>query len=235
MGVHSKFTDAEELRLAEFFQNLPVKDIQAVVSLGLLVEKEKGAWFFQQDEPATGFYFLLEGRVKIHQLTPGGHDVLLRIMAPNEIFGYRALLPGGNHPLSAQALQHSRCLKWASPTAHRLFHTYPQLALNAFLIAVDNLTEFQSRCRDLATEPVERRIARTLLDLGKRLGRQQDDSVVLDGELVEKDIGELTGTTVFSVSRIFADWSRRGILRNHRGRIVLNDLPGLRRIATVQS
>lgn len=220
-----------ELFSAPLFRDLSAKDVQDIVSQGTWVEREKGAWFFRQDEPAKSFYLLVEGRVKIHQVTPGGHDVLLRIMVPTEIFGYRALLPGGTHPLSAQAVLDTLCVRWSSETANRLFHAYPGLALNAFLIAVDNLTEFQSRCRDLATEPVERRIARTLLDLGKRMGRPQEDSVVLESGLMEKDIGELTGTTVFSVSRIFSEWKRQGILRSHRGHIVLNDLAVLRRIA----
>lgn len=232
MGVGIRTPEsAEDLRSAAFFRNLAAKDIQAVISQATWVEKEKGASFFRQDEPARSFYLLVDGMVKIHQVTPGGHDVLLRIMVPYEIFGYRALLPGGSHPLSAQAVQHSRCLRWSSQAANGLFHAYPGLALNAFLIAVDNLTEFQSRCRDLATEPVERRIARTLLDLGERMGRKQEDSVVLDSGLMQKDIGELTGTTVFSVSRIFAEWRRQGILRSNRGRIVLNDVEFLRRIA----
>lgn len=222
---------SDDLRSAAFFNNLSATEIQDVVSHATWLEKERGAWFFQQDEAAKSFYLLVEGRVKIHQVTPGGQEVLLRIMVPYEIFGYRALLPGGSHPMSAQAVQHCRCLRWSSQAAGSLFHRYPALALNAFLIAVDNLTEFQSRCRDLAFEPVERRIARTLLDLGKRMGRRQDDSVVLEGGLMQKDIGELTGTTVFSVSRVFAQWKRQGILRSHRGRIVLNDLEGLRRIA----
>lgn len=222
----------ETALFAPIFRGLSAGDVQNIVSQARLVERTRGGWFFHQDEPAKSLFLLLEGKVKVHQLTADGHGVLLRIMGPHELFGYRALIPGGTHPVSAQALTATRCLRWPAQVAFNLFHRHPAMALNALLTAVDHLIEFQSRCRDLATEPVERRVARTLVELGARLGRAEEGVVVLEGGIMQKDIGELTGTTVFSISRIFAEWKRQGVLRSHRGRIVLRDMGFLRRIAT---
>lgn len=224
-------TDPHALASAPFLANLRSEQIRDIVSKSTTIHKPKGSWIFRQGEPATYFYLLLDGRVNIHHITPEGSDVLLRIMAPLEIFGYRCINPNGIQVTSVQATRDSWCLAWPGPTMRKLFFQHPQLAINAFEIASAHMFEFEIRYRDLATEPVEKRIARILLDLAGRMGRRQDDVIVIESGVLQKDIGQMTGASVFSVSRIFAAWRRGGILRRARGRIVLRDLENLRRIA----
>ena len=223
--------DLRRLASSAFFAGLRGNEIGHVVSQASTVHKPKGAWILRQGEPSKHFCLLLDGSASIHHITPDGTDVLLRFMAPLEIFGYRSIDPQGVQLTSVQANQDSRCLAWPGPIMRQMFITHPQLAINAFQIASAHMFEFEIRYRDLATETVEKRVARILLDLAGRMGRRQDDVIVLEGGVLEKDIGQMTGASVFSVSRIFAAWRRNGILRRARGRILLRDLENLRRIA----
>lgn len=223
--------DAQSLATAQFFAGLGAQEIAEIVKKGSRVEKRKGAWFFRQGDAATYFYLLEKGRANIHHLAPDGSDVLLRIMVPLEIFGYRSIDPNGVQFTSIQAAEDSRCLAWPGSRMRESFLRHPQLAINAFQIASGHMFEFEIRYNDLATLPVEKRVARILLDLARRMGRQEGTLIVLEGGVLEKDIGQMTGSSVFSVSRIFAAWNRSGILRRSRGQIVLRELSALQRIA----
>jgi CRP-like cAMP-binding protein len=42
--------------------------------------------FFREGEPARMFYVLRRGRVKFTQITPEGHEVILRVISPGQPF-----------------------------------------------------------------------------------------------------------------------------------------------------
>ena len=48
---------------------------------------EKGTNLFEQDAPATSFFILLDGHLRVTKLTPAGQQVVVRFVAPGEIFG----------------------------------------------------------------------------------------------------------------------------------------------------
>jgi len=223
--------DARKLSSARFFTGLGERQIAEVVAAGTRVEKRKGAWFYRQGDAATHFYLLEAGWASIHHLAPDANDVLLRIMVPFEIFGFRSIDPDGVHVTSIQAGEDSRCLAWRGPVMRDLLFAHPQLAINAFQIASAHMFQFEIRYKDLATVPLEKRVARMLLGLAAQMGRQEGDVIVLERGILQKDISQMTGSSVYSVSRIFAAWNRGGILRRHRGQIVLRDISSLRRIA----
>lgn len=77
------------------------------------------------------------------------------------------------------------------------------------------------KIRELATERVERRIARALCRLSGQLGRKQGDHIHLDFPLSQQDLAEMTGTTVYTVSRTLNEWGRQGILEHGREHIVI--------------
>lgn len=219
------------LAAARFFAGIPSDQIVEITGKASPIEKRKGAWFFRQGDRATHFYLLQDGRVDIHHFAHDGNDILLRIMTPLEIFGYRSIDPNGVHFTSIQAAENSVCLAWPGSVMRDLFLRHPQLAINAFQIASEHMFEFETRYQDLATLPVEKRVARMLLELARRLGRREGDVIVLGGGLLEKEIGQMTGASVFSVSRIFAAWHRDGILRRSRSHIVLRRVATLEQIA----
>jgi CRP-like cAMP-binding protein len=71
------------------------------------------------------------------------------------------------------------------------------------------------------TERVERRVARALLRLVHDAGRRVEGGVEVAFPVSRQDIAEMTGTTLYTVSRLLSAWEERGIVRSGRRRIVL--------------
>jgi CRP-like cAMP-binding protein len=50
--------------------------------------------------------------------------------------------------------------------------------------------------------------------------------------LTRQDLAALTGTTIYSASRLLADWEDRGLVASSRGSVRLRNVAGLTKIAT---
>jgi CRP-like cAMP-binding protein len=166
-------------------------------------------------------YVLSEGRVKFTQVTPEGHSVLLRVIGPGEMFGAVAALGDAYHPASGEAAVASAALAWNSPTIRRLMERHPRLALNALRFLAGRLAEFQDRYQELATQRVERRVAHALVRLMHNLGREVEGGIMIDLVLSRQDVAEMSGTTLFTASRIMSGWESQGIMRTEHGRVVV--------------
>ena len=224
------------LAQAPLFGGLPPAALQSALDVAYYRRVEANSFFFYQDEPATTFYILLEGRLRLSQLTPEGHQVIVRILGPGEGMGIIVALSESNYPLSAEAITDCLALAWDGQSISRLMAQYPQLAINGMQLIARRFVDLQNRYRELATERVERRVARTLLRLVRQVGKRVAEGILIDMPLSRQDLAEMTGTTVYTVSRILSDWEQRGLVAGGRERVVLckshelvviaEDLPG---------
>lgn len=145
--------------------------------------------------------------------------------------GIIVALSNATYPLSAEAVADCQALKWDYEATIRLMEQYPHLALNGLRLVSGRFFELQERYRELATARVERRIASALLRLARQTGKRTERGVLLDLPLSRQDLAEMTGTTLYSVSRIVSGWEQQGLIESGRERIVILSPHGLVTIA----
>jgi CRP-like cAMP-binding protein len=112
-----------------------------------------------------------------------------------------------------------------------LIACYPIVALNLVCVIGARLQEAQQRLRELATQRVERRIANALLRLAAKAGQQNHDGTAIDFPLSRKDLAEICGATLHTVSRTLTAWEKEGLLTTANQRLTLHKLPEVRRMA----
>lgn len=203
------------------FKGLDTAVQQAALGIARTRRVEQGSYFFYQDEPATAFYILLEGRARLSQLTLEGQQVIVRILGPGEAMGIVVALSNTTYPLSADAVTDCLALSWDSEATTQLMQQYPCVALSGMRIIANQFVELQNRYRELATERVERRVARTLLRLVRQVGKRVPEGVLVDMPLSRQDLAEMSGTTLYTVSRILSNWEQAGLVSTGRERVIL--------------
>lgn len=235
---------------AEFFEGLERSGLERVLEEAERRRLQRQEICFRQDDPATLLYLLTEGRVKLTQLTPDGRQVLLRFVDPGEVFGGIALFTREQYPVTAEAVDECLLLAWDGPAMQRLIEAEPKIALNVIQHLAHLVKNLQDRVRELSTERVERRIARALLRLAAqesqlaggeastaRAAESQgevgkgDDTRGVVIHLSRQDLGELTGATLYTVSRTLSRWESEGLIESGRERITIRDPQGLSAIA----
>lgn len=213
------------------FEGLSQADLAAVAETARRQKAERGAFFFHEGDPATRLYVLIAGRVKLGQLTAEGQQVLLRFACAGEMFGGIGTLAGTAYPASAEAVEDCVALAWEGRAMIHLMEHHPRLAINALRLLAGQMQEMQERFRELATERVDRRLARALLRLASQTGRQMPGGILLDIRLSRQDLADMTGTTVYTVSRILSRWEQAGLVKSRRERVLIRQPNELNQVA----
>ncbi|HEY3311325.1 MAG TPA: Crp/Fnr family transcriptional regulator [Anaerolineales bacterium] len=222
----------ELVRRSSLFKNVGAETLNAAMGGAIRRSIEEDGFFFLQGDEATHAYVLVQGRVKMLQLTPNGQQITLRIITPGETFGGVAMLrPQSGYPATAQASQNSTALAWDTATLRALVKQDPGISLNIMGLMHGYISELQERQGALTSERVEQRIARTLLKLAAQSGRKVPEGVLIDIPLTRQDVAEMAGTTLFTVSRTLKVWEREGLMNVGRERVVICDPHGLVSIA----
>lgn len=231
MGPQDLSDITRRLSQVPLFQGVTHDALPRIVGLAHSKSLEAGAFFFNEGDPAEEFFVLTSGRVKLTQLTPEGHQIVLRMFGPGEAFGGVGAFGDSTYPVSAEAVEPAIALAWTAATMRQLLETERLMALNALHFVSERYHDLQRRYRQLMTERVERRVARALLRLVHEAGRRVDAGIEISFPVSRQDIAEMTGTTLFTVSRLLSAWEDRGILQSGRQHIVLTEPHALVAIA----
>ena len=152
--------------------------------------------------------------------------VIVRLCASGDLVDVADLLSGDKHCRMASALRSCRALVWDATTFKRLTDRFPTLRLNLLRIFTAHLAELEGRFREMATERVSLRVARQFLRLADKIGQ-----AIVDICLSREELAQMTGTTLFTVSRLVSSWEGRGIVQTRRGGVTICDFPTLHAVA----
>jgi CRP-like cAMP-binding protein len=94
-----------------------------------------------------------------------------------------------------------------------------------------HMTDALTRVRELTTARVGQRLAQTLLRLARQCGRQTPGGVLITQPLTRQELAELTGTTLYTVSRTLTKWEADGLLESRHRQLLLRSIPGLEEAA----
>ncbi|MFQ5399001.1 MAG: Crp/Fnr family transcriptional regulator [Anaerolineae bacterium] len=222
MGNGSATDPLGVLAKAPLFRGLSEDELRAALQVAHHCRVRRHAFFFHQEEEATTCYVLLKGRVRLSQLTPEGHQVIIRFMGPGDGMGIIVVLSNIAYPLSAEAVTDCHALAWDADTMIKLMERMPRLAVSGMQLIAGRFQELQKQYRELATERVERRVARALIRLTRQVGKRVDEGVLLDLPLSRQDLAEMTGTTLYTVSRILSKWEHNGLIGTGRERVLIH-------------
>jgi CRP/FNR family transcriptional regulator, nitrogen oxide reductase regulator len=215
--------DAAFLGGTKLFGGLGAEALDAVAALAASRAVRAGQAVFRQGTEATHLYLVVTGRVKIAQVNGDGLSLTIRFMGPGDVPGCVAIFKRIAFPANAIAVLDTRLLTWSSARVVDMMARYPRLATNALEVVGTQTQEMLQRLREFAMEPVERRIARALLRLAGQAGRRVGAGLEIDFPLSRQDIAEMTGTTLYTVSRTLREWERRGLVESARRRVVVRD------------
>lgn len=174
-----------------------------------------------QGQPVRNLVLLQAGSVKLTQLSSGGEEVILWMNGKGDAVAVNHEVPGCNHTCSARAMEQCRTLTWEYSRLQALLEDYPQIRKNINQILAGRLQELEERFREVATEKVAKRLALTLLRLLKRVGTQHQSGIQIS--LSREELAQMTGTTLFTISRILSRWGDEGFILPRREAVVIRD------------
>lgn len=223
--------DRNLVRALPMFEKLDDAELDRLLARATLRRVPVGEAVFEQGQKATQFFVLLNGRLKVKQVTADGQQIIVRMVSPGDIFGFTKALQRDHYPGTPVAAADSLVICWPTEVWSEVIEQNPQLAVNAMQTIGQRLQEAHTRIRELATEEVERRVAHAVLRLIDEAGKKESAGIRIDFPISRQDIGEMTGTTLHTVSRILSAWEAQGLVECGRQKLLVRDTDGLRTLA----
>lgn len=186
---------------------------------------------FFEGEPPEWLYVLVTGFVKLIKHSDDGRDIILHVAMPGDVIGGVAAFGRRPHPFTAQPMVPTKALRLAGSDFARVMERHPEVSRRMMDDLIERLVEAHETMKSLATERVERRIARQLVNLAGRTGRDVAAGIEITVPLARQDVADIAGTTVETAIRVLSRWRRRGIVLTIDGRLVVSDLEALEDVA----
>jgi CRP/FNR family transcriptional regulator, nitrogen oxide reductase regulator len=213
------------------FDGLTDSERQLWLSRSSVTTLKRGQTLARQGEPARHFYLVESGFLKVLQLTAEGTELIMRFVAAGEPFGGVVALGNAPYPVTAIATQPTVVHAWTRDTVSTLLVSTPQVSVNIMREMAAHMTDALTRVRELTTARVGPRLAHTLLRLARQCGERTPEGVLITQPLTRQELADLTGTTLYTVSRTLTRWEGMGLLESRKRLLLLRSLRKLEDVA----
>ena len=200
----------------------PLEDPLAHLPCSSILEYRRGQMIYDQQQPSTAIYLVIDGKVKVSRLADDGHQVVVDIYQPDEFFGESAFLNLPNRPEQATALESTKLMTWTASEIEDIITKRPRLAVALLQILVQRTIDFTHRIESFSVDNIARRLARSLIRFSERLGVAEEDGAVRMAPFTHELLSQYVGTSREIVTHYMNQFRRQGYLRYSRKGIILN-------------
>jgi CRP/FNR family transcriptional regulator, cyclic AMP receptor protein len=199
----------------------PLEDPLAHLPCSSIVEYRRGQMIYNQDQPSTAIYLVIDGKVKVSRLADDGHQVVVDIYQPDEFFGESAFLNLPHRAEQATALESTKLMTWTTAEIEDIIMRRPRLAVALLQILVQRTIEFTHRIESFSVDNIARRLARSLVRFSERLGIDEEEGAVRMVPFTHELLSQYVGTSREIVTHYMNQFRRQGYLRYSRKGIIL--------------
>jgi CRP/FNR family transcriptional regulator len=198
-----------------------LEDPLAHLPCSSIVEYRKGQIIYNQDQPSTSIFLVIDGKVKVSRLADDGHQVVVDIYQSDEFFGESAFLSLQHRSEQATALESTKLMTWTANEIEDIVMKKPRLAVALLQILVQRTIDFTHRIESFSVDNIARRLARTLVRFSERLGVNEDDGSTRMAPFTHELLSQYVGTSREIVTHYMNQFRRQGYLRYSRKGIVI--------------
>ena len=200
----------------------PLEDVLAYLPACGVTEYRKGQIIYSPQHPSKGLYIVASGKVSLSQIARDGREILLDIVSREDLFGESALRDAGMCSDQASAHENTGVMAWTTSEIENLVIERPRLAVALLQFLVQRNAELTLRIESHAVDSIERRLARSLIHFGERLGTHEADGSVRMLPLTHELLSRYIGTTREVVTHYMNRFRNQGYVTYSRVEIRLH-------------
>lgn len=218
-------------REERLFCNLPPAALKHLESITAAASYPKGATLFVEGQKPRGVFILCNGRVKLSTSSADGKTLILRVPEKGEILGLAATVSGQPYQASAEVLEPAQANFIARNDFLEFLKTHGEAALRVAQQLSENyhLAVNEMRTIGLSHSAAEK-FARFLLEQATE-GYKEEGEVRLTLTLTHEEIAQMIGSSRETVTRLFSDFKRKGLLQVKGSTVIIQDTSTLRKLA----
>jgi CRP/FNR family transcriptional regulator, anaerobic regulatory protein len=177
--------------------------IQELGVLALIRQRQKvgaGETFVDEGEPATHFFNITSGAVKIYKLMADGRRQIMGFLVAGDFLG---LAFNDTYTYSAEALTPVGVCRFPRRRLDALLEQFPRMERKLLTMASNELAAAQEQMLLLGRKTAREKIVSFLLTLARRAEKSGGDGHSVHLPMTRSDIADYLGLTTETVSRVF--------------------------------
>jgi CRP-like cAMP-binding protein len=191
------------------------------------VKISKGGILFKEGDEGEHVYVIVDGKLKLGTSSGDGRENLLSILGPGEMFGELSLFDPGPRTSTATAVTDAKLLSLSHEKLIPWLKGNPEVSLHLLARLAQRLRRTNEAVGDLVFSDVPGRVAKALMDLGARFGKQTDDGLFVHHDLTQEELAQLVGASRETVNKALADFAGRGWLKLDGRAVLITDIERL--------
>ena len=191
------------------------------------VKISNGSILFAEGDEGDHLYVVVEGKIKLGTSSGDGRENLLSILGPGEMFGELSLFDPNPRTSTATAVTDAKLLSLGQTKLIPWLTENPRVSLNLLASLAQRLRRTNEAVGDLVFSDVPGRVAKALIDLGERFGKQTDDGLLVNHDLTQEELAQLVGASRETVNKALADFAGRNWLKLDGRAVLITDLERL--------
>jgi CRP/FNR family transcriptional regulator len=193
----------------------------------------KGHVLFTEGEPARGVFLIEQGRVRLAAESSDGKSLILNIAVAGQIVGLPASVSGRRYEATAETTEWTE-VKFVP---RKCLLSWIQMNGEAGLRIAEVLSEIYfatyQELRYLGlSRSAEARLARFLLSKPNTKDAHNGCNGTSDVYMTHHEIAAVVGLSRETVTRLLADFKRRGLVRPQNSHLTIQDAVGLEQLLT---
>ncbi|QIN30148.1 Crp/Fnr family transcriptional regulator [Brevibacterium luteolum] len=215
--------DIEVVRNATLFAGLDDESTSALLKFMKPRSLRRGTVLFREGDSGNELYIVSTGKLKVGRESPDGRENLLSVVGPGEMIGELTLFDPGTRSTTVTAVSQTELLSLEHNDLMTWLEERPQAAMNLLRALAQRLRRTNDTVGDLVFSDVPGRVAKALLDLAERFGKQGPDGTLVAHDLTQEELAQLVGASRETVNKALADFAARGWLRLEARAVVILD------------
>jgi CRP/FNR family cyclic AMP-dependent transcriptional regulator len=207
------------------FEGLTVAELDDLLAHAKLVRYPARAGLFSRGDPGGQMIAVVSGRVRISLTGPDGHELILNVIEPGQLFGEIAMLDGRARTADATIVEPTELLIIDRRDFVPFLARHSEVAVRLLLTLCERMRTTTDQIEDIFLLPVTARLAKKLLQIEAAPG--QPAGV----RLSQRELGNMLGVSRESINKHLAGWQKAGLVRIENGVITVCDRPAVARLA----
>ena len=220
------------LRKTPLFASLTEAELQALAARTSQKRFGQGEHLFAEGDPCAGLYLVASGKIRIFKLSPSGREQVLAVEGPGSSFAELPVFDGGNYPAAASALEDTEVLFISRKDFQNFCREHPDVALKVIAVVGSRLRRLVGIIEELSFTTVRQRLISLIVRLAQADGMPSKEGIRVELTKSHQDLASELGTVRELVSRNLGRLQAEGFLDVEGRKIVVKDLPGLKREQT---
>jgi CRP-like cAMP-binding protein len=213
------------------FSSLDERALDELVRVTSTRRLDAGEVLFHKGDPGRQLFGVLDGRLKILATGADGKDLVFNVCDPGEVIGEIALLDSNPRSATVVALEPSELLVLDRRDFLPFLEHHPRVSIRLAEVLAARLRRLSELAEDSVLLAVRARLAKKLVSLAQRYGRQTAEGVQIDLPLSQQELGDMVGTSRESINKQLRAFAHDGLLLSSTGRLTIRDLAALEALA----